>query len=151
MGEGEEVAMIRWQNLCLALDDVRTDLAALQRPDARAGDDNRVAFGRGDVGLRKVEVEYRALSDRERELVGPPDAARRRQFETIGTDRERRDIVAAVRAHRDTARQDGVDIDRGDLRHADFGLHRMIGRASGGGRVSKAVYITVDMEIYIKK
>src|SRR3546814_8421077 len=62
---------------------------------------------------------FRSLSDRERELVGPPDAARRRQFETIGTDRERRDIVAAVRAHRDTARQAGVDIDRGDLRHAD--------------------------------
>src|SRR3546814_8714567 len=111
MGEGEEVAMIRWQNLCLALDDVRTDLAALQRPDGRAGDDNRVAFGRGDVGLRKVEVEYRALSDRERALVGPTDAARRRQFETIGTDQERRDIVAAVRAHRATARQAGVDIE----------------------------------------
>src|SRR3546814_18105350 len=95
-------------DVCSSDLDVRTDLAALQRPDARAGDDNRVAFGRGDVGLRKVEVEYRALSDRERELVGPPDAARRRQFETIGTDRERRDIVAAVRAHRDTARQAGV-------------------------------------------
>src|SRR3546814_15229342 len=88
IGEGEEVAIILWQHLYLALADVRTDLAALQRPDARAGDANRVAFGRGDVGLRTVEVEYRALYDRGRETVVPPDAAPRPKSRPKRTTRE---------------------------------------------------------------
>ena len=137
VGKGEEVAVVLGQHLDLALRDVRADLAAFHRADAAAGHDDRIPIGRGDVGLRKVEIEHRALAYRQGEFVGPAHAARRGEFETIGADGERRDIIAAAFAHRDVARQASVDVDRGDLRNAAVGLHRTAQRRAADLRLHR--------------
>src|SRR3546814_425567 len=64
IGEGEEVAVVLRQHFDLPLRDVGANLATLQRTQTCAGDDDRVVGAFGDVRLREVEVEHRALPHR---------------------------------------------------------------------------------------